>query len=141
MKNESALWADIRPVLTGVGWSSQRHEDAHQSGIPDVSYGSGRVNGWCELKVTRWPARPTTCLNLRHFTEQQRSWLEARGTTGGYCFVLTGTPEWTMLHHWSHVRILDTVPAPQSLDLSIAAWQGFGVGMDLRHFLTTPIWA
>jgi len=67
----------------------QLHEDSDSVGIPDVSYGILKKNGWIEAK---WDARlpsPGGKYNP-HFEAYQEAWLVARGQAGAGCHLVHG---------------------------------------------------
>jgi hypothetical protein len=67
----------------------KRVENPIDPGTPDMAYVlragiRGAVqSGWLELKVTDWPARPTTALCIESLTKEQvlwqKAWVAARG--------------------------------------------------------------
>jgi len=72
----------------GTRWDVQSHEDSLSMGIPDLSYGSGGVNGWIELKRAReYPKKNSTPIKFKHFTASQVNWLSKRGKAGGFCWI------------------------------------------------------
>lgn len=87
------VWLD---AAVGPLWDAQRHEDKYSVGIPDVSYGTHKVNGWIELKAyDKWPTS-----GLPHFTTKQANWLVNRGETGGHCFILVRIKKIILLFDW-----------------------------------------
>lgn len=85
---ERAFRVYLEKVM-GNRWDVQGHEDIYVSGIPDLSYGAKKVNGWIELKhIPTWGAREKGWAKPRHFTDLQVNWLLSRGRAGGRCFVM-----------------------------------------------------
>lgn len=85
---EQKLWSYLSSIM-GARWDAQRHEDKYATGVPDVSFGIGGVQGWIELKVVSgWPARSATIISLPTFSPDQRNWLNRRHAKGGHCFIL-----------------------------------------------------
>jgi hypothetical protein len=86
---EAALRNYVRKGLRAKGVLTTHHEDALQSGIPDLSYSGGGHHGWIELKFLKaWPKRKETPVRIAHYTEEQRHFLLSRGRAGGRCWLL-----------------------------------------------------
>lgn len=76
MRAESAMWRKIRPILLAAKLDPVRVENPIHPGTPDVNLCDGR---WIELKcIEGWPARSSTCVQIRHYTPQQRVFLYRR---------------------------------------------------------------
>ena len=87
--NEATLRNYLRPRLEAKGVLTTHHEDALNSGIPDLSYSGGGVHGWIELKwLESWPVRAATIVRIPHYTKEQKHFLLTRGRTGGRCWLL-----------------------------------------------------
>ena len=87
--NESTLRNYVRKGLHAKGVLTTHHEDALNSGIPDLSYSGGGVNGWIELKwLEAWPKRAATIVRIPHYTKEQKHFLLSRGRAGGRCWLL-----------------------------------------------------
>lgn len=102
--SEKALWAYVRDGMGGR-WDATRHEDKLNLGVPDVSYGMGKMNGWLELKFAERPVRESTPVRVGMRPEQAR-WLQRRGLNGGGCWVLAQIGEWYLLLEWTVVPML-----------------------------------
>lgn len=99
--NEATLRNYVRPRLAEKGVLTTHHEDALNTGIPDLSYSGGGVNGWIELKwLEDWPKRATTIVRIPHYTKEQRHFLLTRGRAGGRCWLLlrVGRGHWLFDH-------------------------------------------
>ena len=87
--NEATLRNYVRPRLAAKGVLPTHHEDALNSGIPDLSYSHGGVHGWIELKwLEAWPKREATIVRIQHYTKEQKHFLLSRGRAGGRCWLL-----------------------------------------------------
>ena len=87
--NEATLRNYVRPRLAAKGVLTTHHEDALNSGIPDLSYSGGGVHGWLELKwLEAWPKRDATIVKIDHYTKEQKHFLLSRGRAGGRCWLL-----------------------------------------------------
>lgn len=87
--NEATLRNYVRPRLLKKGILTTHHEDMLNSGIPDLSYSGGAVNGWIELKwLEAWPKRDATIVKIDHYTKEQKHFLLSRGRAGGRCWLL-----------------------------------------------------
>jgi len=76
MRAESQMWAKVRPFLVAARLDPVRVENPIHPGTPDVNLCDGK---WIELKcIPDWPARPTSPVQIRHYTPQQRVWLYRR---------------------------------------------------------------
>ncbi len=80
--SEAAFWGSVRPALHGL--DPVRVETGDRDGIPDVNH----TEGWIELKVAEWPARPETPVNFDGYFPHQRVWHIRRCAAGGRCHVL-----------------------------------------------------
>jgi len=75
--------------IMGTRWDAQSIEDRYSTGVPDLSYGAGGLNGWIELKqIKAWAKRNDTPMRPEHYTAEQVNWLSVRGKKGGSCFVM-----------------------------------------------------
>lgn len=76
-------------ALEGLRFDVQEHEDKFSRYIPDLSFASGNVDGWAEVKYCR--NLPATLRNIDHFTAGQVVWLENRYKKGsGLCGLILG---------------------------------------------------
>ena len=96
MRAESRMWAKVRPLLVTAKLDPIRVENPIHPGTPDVNLCDGR---WIELKcITNWPPRPTSTVQIRHYTPQQRVWLYRRWKYApGSTFLLL---EVSSVHQW-----------------------------------------
>lgn len=53
-------------------------------GVPDVNC----VYGWIELKSVDLPVKPDTPVRVKHFTREQKIWLQLREAAGGLALLL-----------------------------------------------------
>lgn len=84
---ESALWHYVRKGMVGK-WHVSRIESSGGNGVPDVSFGIPRINGWIELKYRdEWPKRNTTKVKIP-LRPEQKHWIRARMETAGNVWVL-----------------------------------------------------
>jgi len=92
--------------LMGTRWHVQSHEDQHSTGVADLSYGAGGVNGWIELKqIPAWPKLDKTLAKPSHYTAEQVNWLRGRGRKGGNCFVFVKVGSYCYyLFSWEEAR-------------------------------------
>lgn len=86
-KPEQRLWAWLRPKLAPYGRVS-RVENPLDPGMPDVSYCINGVEGWIELKVATWPARPDGIVGRGLIRPAQRAWWAKQLNAGGWTFIL-----------------------------------------------------
>ena len=76
MRNESAMWKKVRPVLLAARLDPVRVENPIHPGTPDVNLADGK---WIELKcIAAWPVRTATTVRIPHYTPQQRVFLYRR---------------------------------------------------------------
>lgn len=88
MKPEAKLKDSISRKIIALGGDVQNHEDKNSIGIPDISYGLNKVNGWIEAKqLPNWP-KSGKIVKIEHYTPQQKNWLRIRGRAGGNCFLV-----------------------------------------------------
>ena len=80
---ESELWQrHVRPALKGT--DAMRVENPLLPGTPDVEC----TLGWLELKqAPKWPGGNAP-LKIKHFTPQQKIWLNRRHSINGRAWVL-----------------------------------------------------
>ena len=71
----------------------QKFTDQFSLGIPDLYIANPYEIIWAELKWCEIPKRPTTALDLRHFTGPQKAWLTRHEGRPGICLLLIGTPK------------------------------------------------
>lgn len=71
----------------GTRWHMQSHEDKYDIGIPDLSYGFGKVNGWIELKFIKSFNGPNL-VKPKEFTSSQCNWIAKRNRHGGHCYII-----------------------------------------------------
>lgn len=100
---ESYIWDKLKDSIEGTHFT--RHEDRTTCGIPDVSYGRHKRNGWIELKAYRMPLELSSVPSFRNFKRPQKKWLKKRGKTGDYCFLLIGFGENILLLDWKQVDL------------------------------------
>lgn len=122
--SERALWQYMRDHLRHCDIDMQRHEDKLSKGVPDVSYGFHRVNGWIELKYIEQPKDPDNLLRCPHFTGTQRRWLMDRGTHGGHCFVMLQVGREYMLFDHIGCQFIGNVSLAKLRTYAIRGWPG-----------------
>ncbi len=126
---EADLWNTLRDGMAGR-WHCQRHEDKYSTGIPDVSFGIGRVSdGWIELKyLDKLPrdlrVRPFD-FALDHLTPEQRNWMDLRSKFGtGRVFLMLQAGDAYYLWHWPKLsEMLGRVPFNKIDQIAIGVWQ------------------
>jgi len=108
MSTESYLWQKQKQMPNA---HLTRHEDKINYGIPDVSFGFDGVNGWIENKAFKvWP--PSDRIRFKNLTAMQVRFLENRGKTGGYCYLMlivnrNKCAEYLLFHHMDLHRLHD----------------------------------
>lgn len=91
-------------------------ENPAHPGTPDVNY----AGGWIELKyLPAWPAKGGV-VRIRHFSKQQRIWLERRRDAGGAAYLLlqVGT-DWLLLDGRDAARYVGRVGRKKLLNLAL----------------------
>jgi hypothetical protein len=109
-KKERDLWQLVSKVMSNR-WHATRHEDRWAEGIPDVSYGIRRYNGWLELKsIDTWPKKSEVPVNIG-LSPEQRSWLSNRQVAGGHCYLLlaVGNQEFLLFNRFGQLGSLTRV--------------------------------
>ena len=122
----------------GKRWHVQSHEDMYSTGIPDLSYGAGGVNGWIELKYITLPSAAGV-LKPSKFTPAQINWLNNRHAHGGKCWVMVGVEK-------SGVYLFEAIFAASIAEgrseswyqsTSVASWVNRPINpVELLHHLT-----
>lgn len=133
--NESALWNYLNKGMKPY-WAADRHEDKLNFGVPDVSYTiqnrqeADARHGWVELKaVSHWPKRGGPFV-IKHFTPEQREWLERRfpGTylLIGICGIGLSRQEreFVLLDGISGARLIGKVGREALLKAAVGYWTG-----------------
>jgi hypothetical protein len=134
--NEATLRNYVRKGLHAKGVLTTHHEDALNSGIPDLSY-SGGVNGWIELKwLEAWPKREATIVKIDHYTKEQRYFLLSRGRAGGRCWLLLRVGREHLLFDHEGAQKVGTVNYAHTAALCFTAWPGFIDFEQLTRILT-----
>ena len=104
MPNERTFARYVSQGLKAYG-HPQRHEDALSVGVADLSFASGGVTAWVELKaLDAWPKRPDTLVHLRNFTYEQLNWLTARAKHTPNVFLMIKieeTKEYLLFHSYA----------------------------------------
>ena len=86
--SESDIWNKLKSVTQGKPIHMQRHEDKHAGGVPDVSYGHRKGQGWIELKsLPHIPFDWNQKIDL-DLRSDQANWLYNRGRLTHSCFLL-----------------------------------------------------
>lgn len=104
-----------------------RSLDAHSvenrvgAGTPDVNY----VEGWIELKWRqRWPARADTVVEVAHFNQEQRIWLERRWKAGGAAWLLLQVgQQWLLFAGDVAAAIVGRAKRADLEDAAVKTWQ------------------
>lgn len=124
MGRESNLWNRLRRNMRDLWGAPQRHEDSITAGIADVSFACGGRHHWMELKyLDEWPKRATTVVRVEHFTNEQRSWLRAKGEAAGDTWMLLQVEDELLLFDWQ-AAVERVGHATREELISIAAWTG-----------------
>jgi hypothetical protein len=119
MLPEQEMWDALRPLLKGLD-PVRVENPLVGAGTPDVNI----VTGWIELKYAKdWPLRGGP-LRVKHFTPQQRGWLERRYKAGGRAWLLlkVGDNEWLLFLGWVAARSLGFEPKEVLYKLCVARW-------------------
>jgi len=120
--DESTFWAYLRRGMKGY-WHAQRHEDKLTLGIPDVSYGARKANGWIELKyLPAWPKQAKTEVKIEHYTTEQKRWLRNRGQYGGLCWLFLRVGDEFMLFDWQQAQLVGKLTKSELLTLCDYHW-------------------
>lgn len=123
MGSERSLWNTVRKNLSPY-MHLTRHEDSVSPGTPDVSYGYASRNGWIELKhVDDFPVREATPIRVRHFTDEQKLFLEERGKEGGYCWVLLQVGNEYFLFNHTVVNLIGELPRKELTETAHKHWK------------------
>lgn len=101
---------------TPLHW--QLLEDSLSVGIPDISYGLRKVNGWIEAKWNAELPAPSSRYDP-HFQPYQEAWLVARGTAGGNCFLVHGFSNAVII--MSHKGLMRRRPEMTIMDVADTA--------------------
>lgn len=132
--SEANLW-DYLSCGMGNRWEAQRHEDKLTSGIPDVSYSMNGVHGWIELKyLSKPPNGNSAIMVIKHYTPDQRNWIERHGKAGGRVFILLRVDTTYMLFDWKDTRYVGRVSYKQHRGMAIGLWD-YGLDFDHLHLL------
>lgn len=121
--------------MIGTRWDVQSHEDQFSTGIPDLSFAAGGVDGWIELKqIPRWPARASTLVKPSKYTADQVNWLRRRAKKGsGQCFVFVRVDKEYFLFSYLRARqVRQGLVQDDYRKLSLASWTG---GIDPQEFI------
>ena len=135
---ERSLWLYLRNGMKR-SWDATRHEDRLSAGVPDVSYGINKINGWIELKaLNAWPKNPLTIVQVHGFTEQQRAWLQNRGHKGGWCWLLIRVERTYLIFSWQQIHLIGTLDKAQMRDAATHVWDS---SIDWPQFKRIISWA
>lgn len=89
------MWSRLRPLLAPL--DPERVENSIDLGTPDVNI----ISGWIELKeVDSVSTDADHLFNIKHFTVEQRAWIQRRARKGGSVWVVihvVNTDEWLVL--------------------------------------------
>jgi len=135
---ERSLWLYLRSGMRN-SWDAARHEDRLSPGVPDVSYGINKINGWIELKsLDAWPKNPMTIVKVPGFTDQQRAWLQNRGHNGGWCWLLIRIERTYLIFSWKKIYLIGTLNKAQMEDVATHVWDN---SIDWPQFKRIISWA
>ncbi len=130
--SEKDLSKYVRDLISRFG-HVESHEDRYKTGIPDLSYGVGGINGWIELKyLPSWPTKPEAPVKLRRFTPAQRNWLQSRGAAGGHCFLLLQVKDEYLLFHHSVIGDIDGFNKSHAIARSGHHWHRLVTASEFR---------
>jgi len=104
---EQNLADAVKKNLKPRGLLIQRLEDVSASGLPDAAYwGKGMDGaGFIEFKQEReWPKRHSTVIRLKHFTPQQKAWMQMNGPYIKKVFLLLRISTTFMLFPWTTIK-------------------------------------
>lgn len=86
--NESGVWQYIKKGMLTSGWHVTRIESSSGNGVPDITFGLPKINGWIELKyVPEWPKLGKTKIKLP-LRPEQKYWINCRGELSGNVWVI-----------------------------------------------------
>jgi hypothetical protein len=127
--SENSFWRTLgKQMKVQGGWiQATRHEDKLNLGIADVSFvnNDGR-HGWIELKHEHeWPARESTIVRLKRYTEAQRIFLRDKGEAGGNAWLLVKIGRDVLLFDW---KVAQRVGIDLTKDGMIAHATAFWIG-------------
>ena len=111
-------------------------ENPTRPGTPDINY----VEGWIELKELReWPAQAdSNPVEIRHFSLQQRIWLQRRRRFGGNAFFLLKVGrEWLLFDGAVAAEHIGKRTRPELLQLAIMYWPS-GINFEELIVCLTP---
>lgn len=110
-------------ALRDAGLDAVAVENPAHPGTPDVNY----VEGWLELKqLPAWPVQGGT-LRIRHFSKQQRIWLERREDAGGSAYLLLQVGvEWLLFGGADASRYVGRVGRKKLLNLALHSTDSWG---------------
>lgn len=129
--NEATLRNYIRPRLAAKGVLTTHHEDALNSGIPDLSYSGNGAHGWIELKwLEAWPKRAATIVRIPHYTKEQKHFLLSRGRAGGRCWLLLRVGREHLLFDHESAQAFGTIDVGYILHSAKEYWPG---KIDFEH--------
>ena len=131
--SEQTMRRKVVRALRDANLDAVAVENPAHPGTPDVNY----VGGWIELKyLPAWPVKGGV-LRIRHFTKQQRIWLERRWGAGGNAYLLlqVGT-DWMLFNGGDAARYLGKVGRKFLLKIALHSCDLWGtIKVELPHLL------
>lgn len=135
---EQKAWDVLGPEIGNLTQCVDRIESiATGAGIPDIAYSWKNGHGWIELKADPSCEHVGHPINLRHYTQIQRTWMRRRAAhgknlwlmirTGHGWYAVPGALAWAVTSQPSHGELL-----------KFGAWYHAGSKPDfkwLRQFL------
>jgi hypothetical protein len=121
-KTHAQIWSHLKSIMKDH-WHACRHEDLLSVGIPDISFGLDGIQGWIEMKsLSSWPIRNNR--KIPDLTIHQVRWLEARGRTGGSCWILLSVETDYILIPWTQGDQLRIEGLPKKDRIDWPMWSG-----------------
>ena len=123
MKAESNAYKNFKENLSlNSDERVDRVENAMVSGMFDVNYCIGGVEGWVELKAPTEPKRPTTPLfgSNHKVTQDQKNWALRQRMADGIASVLIATDKRWILVGQEHIEQINELTVDQLV--AIAKW-------------------
>ncbi len=126
--SEKAMRRVVIKLLKELNADPMAVENPACPGTPDVNFIVNHHNSylehWIELKkITLWPKRAETIVQVPHFVPQQRIWLKQRALCGGNVWVLLQVgKEWILFHGYDAANHLGKVSRAELYKVSTAYW-------------------
>lgn len=109
-------------------------ENTARPGTPDVNY----LRGWLELKqISQWPVYSSTPVRVRHFTFQQKLWIQNRIHAGGIVHVVLKVRfTWLVLNGMYAYHHLNIATREELVDAAVLYFQHKFLPDEFLRFFT-----